>query len=230
VPTSLKPLIPEKDYPELDMKESKVYFVDFPMVQAEILMISKGSPNFSLDEYKMSQFYNTYFGSGLSSIVFQEIRESKALAYSAYAFYGAPRKKDKSHYYQAYVGTQVDKLKDAVPAMMEIVENMPVGDDQIENAKQSILKKIETERVNKTRIYWNASTNKDRGYNRDLRKDVYDFVKTATKEDLIAFQEKHVKGRNFTFLVLGSKESVDMDYLKTIGTVEELTLEQVFGY
>lgn len=229
-PAKLTPLLPAKEYAELDMGKSKVYFVDFPMVQAEILMLSKGSPNFKLEEYLMAEYYNNYFGSGLSSIVFQEIRESKALAYSAYAFYGSPRKKDKSHYFQAYVGTQVDKLKDAIPAMQEIIEDMPISDVQVENAKQSILKKIETERINKTRIYWNSRTNKDRGYNRDLRQDVYNAVKKATKEDLIAFQQKYVKGRNYTFLVLGNKESVDMDYLKTIGSVEELSLEEIFGY
>jgi len=217
-------------YPELETASDKVIFVDFPMVQAEILLLSKGTPRFSLDEYLMSELYNNYFGFGLSSIVFQEIRESKALAYSAYAFYGSPQKKDRAHYFQAYVGTQVDKLKDAIPAMQEIIENMPIADAQIENAKQSILKKIESERINKTRIYWTSKTNEKRGFDRDLRKDVYQKIQNITVEDLKAFQQKHVKGRNYSYLVLGSKESVDMDYLKSIGTVEELTLEEVFGY
>jgi predicted Zn-dependent peptidase len=34
--------------------------------------------------------FNEYFGSGLSSIVFQEIREAKALAYGASASYTVP--------------------------------------------------------------------------------------------------------------------------------------------
>ncbi|MEM8908887.1 MAG: insulinase family protein, partial [Bacteroidota bacterium] len=230
VPTQMKPILPATKYPELPTAANKVYFVDFPMVQAEIMMISKGTSNFNLDEYLMSELYNNYFGFGLSSIVFQEIRESRALAYSAYAYYTSPSKKDRSHYLQAYVGTQVDKLKDAIPAMQEIIENMPVADQQIENAKQSILKKIETERINKTRIYWTSRTSEDRGFDRDLRSDVYQTVKNATVEDLKTFHQKHVKGRNYAYLVLGSKESVDMDYLNSIGTVEELTLEQVFGY
>ena len=179
--------------------------------RAEVLMMSKGSPNFSLDEYIMSQLYNTYFGAGLSSIVFQEIRESKALAYSAYAFYTSPSKKDKSHYMQAYVGTQVDKLKDAVPAMQEIIENMPFSEDQIEQARQSLLKKYESERVNNTSIYWASRDDQDKGYNRDLRKDVYERLKTVTPAELKTFQEKFVKNRDYTICVLGSKESVDIN-------------------
>lgn len=230
VPATMKPLLPAKEYAELPIASNKVYFVDFPMVQAEILMLSKGTDHFNLDEYLMSELYNTYFGFGLSSIVFQEIRESKALAYSAYAYYGSPRKKDESHYLQAYVGTQVDKLKDAIPAMQEIIENMPVADAQIENAKQSLLKKIETERINKMRIYWTSKSNQDRGFNRDLRADIYNKVKGASIQDLKDFQQTHVKGRNYAYLVLGSKESIDMNFLKSIGMVEELTLEDVFGY
>jgi len=230
VPAKLKSVKMAKKYPELSTDGNKIYFVDHPMVQAEVLMMSKGSQNFNLDEYIMSQLYNTYFGAGLSSIVFQEIRESKALAYSAYAFYTSPSKKDKSHYMQAYVGTQVDKLKDAVPAMQEIIENMPFSEDQIEQARQSILKKYESERVNNTSIYWASRSAKDKGYDRDLRKDVYERLKTVTPVELKAFQEKFVKGRNYTICVLGSKESVDVNYLKSLGNFVELKKEDIFGY
>ena len=225
----LKPVKEPKKYPELDT-EKKVYFVDFPMVQAEIMMLSKGTPEFDKDQYIMSQLYNTYFGFGLSSIVFQEIRESKALAYSAYSFYGSPRKKENAHVLQAYVGTQVDKLPEAVPAMREIIENMPVSEGQIENARESIMKKIESERITKMSMYWNHLNNQRLGIPYDLRKDVYNKMKTVTVDELLNFQKENIKGRDFSICVLGSKESIDMDFLKTLGTVEELKLEQVFGY
>jgi len=62
-----------------------------------------------------------------------------------------------------------------------------------------------------------------------VRKDVYDKMKISTPEDLKAFQEKHVKGRKYTYLVLGSKDKVDMNYLRSIGKVTELSLDEVFG-
>lgn len=225
----LKPVKEPKKYAELDT-EKKVYFVDFPMVQAEIMMISKGTEKFNKDEYIMSELYNTYFGFGLSSIVFQEIRESKALAYSAYSFNASPRKKENAHLLQAYVGTQVDKLPEAVPAMLEIINNMPVSESQIETARESIMKKIESERITKMSMYWNQLANQRRDIDYDVRKDVYNKMKTVTVDELVNFQKENIKGRDFSICVLGSKESVDMDFLKTLGDVEELTLEQVFGY
>jgi predicted Zn-dependent peptidase len=230
LPGQLKPVVPAKKFDELATNANEVIFVDFPMVQAEIMLVSKGTDTFNIEEYVMSELYNTYFGSGLSSIVFQEIRESRALAYSANALYGSPGKEDEAHYLRAYVGTQADKMPDAVNAMKEIIENMPVSEAQIEQAIQSIQKKIETGRITKDNIYWSYRTAKDRGYDRDLRKDVYDKMKIVTPADLQKFHAQHVKGRNYTYLVLGSKENVDMNYLKTIGKVTELSLDEVFGY
>ncbi len=225
----LRPVLENKQYTEL-ATEKKVLFVDFPMVQAEILMLSKGTEKFNAEEYIMSELYNNYFGAGLSSIVFQEIRESKALAYSANAFYTTPQKINKPHYYQAYVGTQADKMPDAIKAMQEIIEKMPISEQQIENARMSILKRIESERITKSNIFFTAKANAERGYDYDMRKDVYEKMKTVSVAELKAFQEKYVKGRNYTIMVLANKSKINPDYLKTLGTVEELSLEEVFGY
>jgi predicted Zn-dependent peptidase len=226
---ALKPVLENKQYAEL-ATDKKVLFVDFPMVQAEILMLSKGTEKFNAEEYIMAELYNNYFGAGLSSIVFQEIRESKALAYSANAFYTTPAKINKPHYYQAYVGTQADKMPDAIKAMQEIIERMPISEQQIENARMSILKRIESERITKSNIFFTAKANAERGYDYDMRKDVYEKMKTVSVADLKAFQEKFVKGRNYTIMVLANKSKINQEFLKTLGPIEELTLEEVFGY
>lgn len=224
-----EPVAPQK-YPELDITEPKVYFVDFPMVQVELLLLSKGTPHFSLEEHLMANLYNEYFGYGLSSIVFQEIRESRALAYATFAYYSTPRKQHKAHYLQAFVGTQPDKIQDAIPALRGILEDMPVVPELIEQARHSILKRIETERIPPKRLFWEYLRHRDLGLDRDLRKDLYEHMQAITPQDLADFQRKHVQGRSYALLVLGSKAQVDMDYLSRFGPVVELSLEEVFGY
>ena len=96
-------------------------------------------------------------------------------------------------------------------------------------------KKINSERITKSSAYWNYRSVKKKGYNHDLRKDVYDNLKDvvddkkALVEMLNKFQKDIVKGRKYTFLVLGDKEKIDMEYLKTIGQVEEFTIDEIFG-
>lgn len=237
VPATLQGYPQRPNYLEQETKSNKVVFVHFPeMTQAEILMVSKGKSGFQIQEDIMSQLFNEYFGSGLSSVVFQEIREKRALAYSAYAVNSSPRDKRDAHYFRAFVGTQADKIKEAIPAMNEIIENMPYAQDQIVNAVDAILKKIETDRLTGDKIYWNYRLNKKRGYNTDTRKDTYNFYtkysvdKSSLIESFKSFYNENIRKRNYTILVLGDKNKVDLSYLKTLGNYEEQSIDSIFGY
>lgn len=230
VTTPLKKVVPSRAFTQLDTKENQVVFLDFPIVQTDVMLVSKGTPQFNMDEHLSSDLFNDYFGLGLSSIVFQEIRESKALAYSTYAFYSSPRKRDWAHYLQAYVGTQPDKLSDAIPTFLQLLNEMPVVDTQIEHARQAILKRIESERIIPSRIYWTARANQELGYTGDMRQEIYQHTERSSSRDLVAFHEEYVRGRAYTFLVMGSKSQVDLNYLENFGALREVSLEEVFGY
>ncbi len=219
-----------KKFEELETPQDKVYFTHFPMVQTDILMVSKGTPAFSLEEFAAAELYNQYFGYGLSSIVFQEIRESRALAYSTYAYYSTPSQRDKAHYLQAFVGTQPDKLHEALTALRGIIDDMPVAPEQFEQTRQSVLRQMATSRIPASKLFWAAQQNLDRGFDRDLRRDVYLQAEAMQLDDLMRFQQQHVQGRHYTYLVLGDRDRIDFKELERIGPVQELTLEQLFGY
>jgi predicted Zn-dependent peptidase len=131
-----------------ETKENTVYFTDYKMVQAEVSWINKSDKNFDSTSAPTLQLFNEYFGGGMSSIVFQTIRESKALAYSTYSYYQTPSKNTDPYYTIAYVGTQADKINEAIPAMNELLTSLPKNEANIDNAKASIKNSIETERIN----------------------------------------------------------------------------------
>lgn len=226
---TLKKPTPPKVFNQLPTEKSQVFFVDFPIVQTDVLLLSKGTPHFNMEEYLLREWYNDYFGFGLSSIVFQEIRESKALAYSTYALYSNPKKKHQAHYLQAYVGTQPDKLRDAIPALLDITENMPQALRQMEHARDSILKRIESSRIARSKLFWEAQAIRDLGYNYDLQQDMYEKLSTAKAADLLAFHQQYIKGRAFKFMVLGDRKRVDLEYLKEFGPLESLSMSDIFG-
>ena len=229
VPAKLKAPLAPKSF-EQQLTEPKVFLFDFPIVQSDALLISRGTPQFNLKEYLLTDWYNEYFGYGLSSIVFQEIRESKALAYSTYAYYTSPQRKEKAHYLQAYVGTQPDKIPDALPALQHLLNHMPAEYAQMENARLSILKKIESDRIIPSKLYWTFRNNRLRGLDRDLRQDVYNCLSNVTADDLISFQQAYVKGRDFTYLLLGKTDLLDQQYLEKFGPVGVLKEKDIFGF
>ncbi|MCB0537655.1 MAG: insulinase family protein, partial [Bacteroidetes bacterium] len=174
--------------------------------------------------------FNEYFGSGLSSIVFQEIREKKALAYAAYSYFSTPNEKDKSHYTYAYVGTQADKLNDATEAMLNLMNNMPEAQMQFNSAKEAAIKKLESDWVTGAGVYWQYASAQKLGRDYDIRKQVYEQIKAMTINDLVDFFNHHIKGKNYHIAVIGNKEHLDTESLNKLGKVNELTLEEIFGY
>ena len=83
IPSELNPIQEVEDFKELDINKTSVYVIDYDMKQAEILMVAKGQ-RFNAEKMPLIKLHNEYFGGSMGSIVFQTLRESKALAYSAY--------------------------------------------------------------------------------------------------------------------------------------------------
>ncbi len=229
MPETYKKLPAAKQFEELDTDKDRVLFMDYDMVQAQVLMVSKDQ-DFTVDLLPDAKLFGEYFGAGLSSIVFQEIREAKALAYSAFASYSTPRKKEDSHYSFAFIGTQADKIKEAMPAMRQLMNEMPMAETQFNGARDAVMKKIESERITQTDIFFNQIAAEKQGLDYDVRKNVYEGVAKADLESLKGFFDKHIKDRNYTIVVMGSKDELDMDYVKSLGDFQELQLEEVFGY
>jgi len=223
-----------KEYPVAATYKQKetggnVYFVNYDMVQAEMLLLAKGEP-FKAENIAASTLFNTYFGSGLSSIVFQEIRESKSLAYSAFSSYRNASKKGNSNYVMAYVGTQANKMEQAVNAMMDLMNDMPAAEAQFEAAKSATLKKIAAQRITKANIFWSYERLQKLGIENDNREEMYNTIKNMTIEDLTSFFNKNIKGEKYNVLVIGNKKDVDMKALSKLGKVQEMDIDNLFNY
>jgi predicted Zn-dependent peptidase len=229
VPATLLEYPEPLNFAELPTEENQVYFAHFDMVQSELMMVSKG-PQFDVNLVPVANLYNEYFGSGLSSIVFQEIRESKALAYSAYSGFSIPQRADRSHYVTGYIGAQVDKLPEATDAMLALMSDMPRAEIQFESARDAAMKQIETSRTTGEDIFWNYQTALQRGIDYDIQKNTYEALKSMDMDKIQSFFDEHIKGNSYTYCVIGNRSAMNLEVLKKLGPVKELTLEEVFGY
>ncbi|OWK73781.1 peptidase M16 [Flavobacteriaceae bacterium JJC] len=218
----------KKIYPE-PATEGKVYFTNYDMVQTEMSKVGKGQ-NVNLKNFGKINVFNEYFGRGLSSIVFQEIRESKSLAYSAYVSYATNTELNHPDYVTTYIGTQANKLPQAVNAMDELMANLPQVPAQFENAKNAALKQIASGRINRTNIFFNQLNLKKLGIDYDLRKDIYAEIGKLSLADVTNFYNAEVKPMKYNTAIIGKKENLDMAAINKMGTFQEVSLEEIFGY
>jgi len=217
------------EFKPLVFTNNTVFFTHFEMVQAEINWRS-GAQVFDINKMPSIRAFNEYFGGGMSSVVFQEIRESRALAYSTYAVYSQASEKGKFDVALAYVGTQADKLNDAISSMNELLNSMPTNEESFNQAKQSILSSIEAERIIKGDVFFSYLGALDMGINYDYRKMLYEAIQKITFNDVKAFQEQNIKGRKWAISIVGSKNKIKESDLKKYGELKLVTLEDIFGY
>ena len=174
--------------------------------------------------------YNEYFGGSMNSIVFQEMRESRSLAYTAWAAMNEPGRANEPYVYSTMIATQNDKLGDAIQAFDLIINEMPESEPAFALAKDGTDARIRTSRTIKDGIAWSYLNALDHGVNYDTNRDLFNLLQTATLDDIVKFQKENVKGNTYNYAILGRIEDLDMDMLNSLGRVVILTPEQIFGY
>lgn len=206
-----------------------VFFVNYDMVQVEMSKIARGNTVNTANFGKINVF-NEYFGRGLSSIVFQEIRESKSLAYSAYVSYAPNSELSHPDYVTTYIGTQPDKLMIAVDTMAELMSELPEVSVQFENSRNAALKQIASTRITRTNIFFNTLRLQKLGINYDIRRDIYSQIQALNFNEMKEFYNSHVKTLHFNTALLGKKENLDVDAVQKMGEFKELELKDIFGH
>lgn len=229
LPSEFTPAAPAKQFTYTNNTANQVYFADYDMVQSEIRWV-RNNGLFDPSLSSKVNLFNSYFGGGMGSIVFQTIRESKALAYSTFAVYSSPDKKDKDYAMIAYVGSQADKMNDAVAGMNELLNDLPRADKSFEASKDNALNAIETSRVTKDDIIQSYFADQKLGIDHDSRIDEYNGLKPLTFEDIKAFHTANVAHKPYNYCIVASEEKVKLEDMQKFGTVNKLSLEQIFGY
>lgn len=229
LPVNLKSAPNPIEFKPLATNSRKVYFTNYDMVQAEIGWMRDEGP-YQAGRQPIISMFSEYFGGGMSSIVFQTIRESKALAYSSYAFYASPASRNKNYLAGAYIGTQADKLDSAIHAMDELLTTMPESEVLFNGAKSSLIAQMESERILKEDIFFKYLSARRLGLTEDSRKEVYEKVPQFSMKDVADFHKQYISGKPFDLYIVASKEKVPLNKLKKYGPVQEVSLKEIFGY
>ncbi|MCE1199966.1 MAG: insulinase family protein, partial [Marinilabiliales bacterium] len=217
----------EKVFTEQETERNRIFFVNYDKSQTDIFMLAKGIP-FDVNTLIGSKVFNEYYGGNMGSVVFQEIREARALAYSAFALYWAPERKAQSYYVLGAVFTQADKTMDAIHAMDGILNHMIVDEKSFAIARENVLKSIQTERIIKSNIFMSWLKLKKLGIDYDIRKDYYTRAQNAGLKEVQEFFDQHMKGNKYTYLLVGNRDKIDLESLKKLGDFKELTLDEIF--
>ena len=229
-PDTLKDVPEGGNFVSRQTPETRIFLAPYDAKNIYLAQYSNRGERFDPASEPSRQLYGEYFGGGMNSIVFQEMRESRGLAYSAWAGLNRPSYNDEAYYFLSQIASQNDKLMDAIHTFNDIIEQMPQSENAFRLAKEGMMARLRTERITKDGVLWSFVNAQDWGLTEDSRIKLYNDVQRMTLQDVVNFQQKWVKGRTYYYGILGNKKELDMDALRRIGPVTELTTEEIFGY
>ena len=219
-----------KRYTEMQTKENEVWMAPYEAKNIYMMLYNNSGKGWNVEQQPMVYLFNEYFGTGMNGIVFQELRETRGLAYNASARYTTPSRVGGTESLQANIISQNDKMMDCVKAFNSIIDEMPQSDKAFELAKQASMKRIATERTTKFGII-NAYLQARRlGLDFDIKERIYNALPKITLKEMVEFEKQAMAKKPLRYLILGDEKNLDMKGLEKIGKIKKVTTQEIFGY
>ena len=217
-------------YTPRKVDENQVIIAPFQAKNTYMMGYSSRGETFDWEVEPYADVFNEYFGGGMNSIVFQELRESRGLAYSAGARFAQATDADDRESFSTSIITQNDKLRDCLAVFDQIVERMPQDERAFAVARDAVLKRLATRRTLREAILNYYLECRDRGLTENPEGEVYKRIKKMTLPELAAFHKREIARRKYHLLLLGDEGDWDLKSLEQRGTLHRVSLEDIFGY
>lgn len=224
-PSELKDAPAPIKFKQPAVNENIVYLTHYDSKQTTMTMSSRGVL-YDRELTPMVRLYNAYF----NSIAFQDLREARGLAYSVYSGYMNPQEKEQYYINQSMIGTQNDKLKIAIDQFQEILTKMPESKELFEAEKQGLETTIRTSRITRSDLLFSFDRAKRLGIDGDINQLIFEILPTIDFNQLHSFHEQYIKPAKYNYCLVGNEKELDLKMLRSIGKVQKVSLEELFGY
>ena len=212
--------------------EDVVYFYHVPksrqnyVVSAETM---KAEPTW--EGRTTAELWSRYMGGGMSSVLFQNVREFRSLAYSTGGLLRAPNMMRHPNDPLAYVtitGTQADKTRTAMHTVDSLLHNMPMNAENMEAARQEMLSDVQNNYPSFRHIATYIANQRLDGYSNDPDDYYVQLVPTISQEQVGQYHRQHVAQNKRTWIVIGDKKQTDFKALEKYGKVVRLNKSDVW--
>ena len=195
-------------------KPTVLFLPNSNVQQADLYFYINGRP-YDISSDVASDAFNQYMSGGFTGVIMNEIRVKRSMAYSAYGVDATPSLPGKDCYFYGYVGTQSDKVVDAINVYMDILADMPKDSTNIASLKAALKQAAQTAKPSmrgkaSTFEYWQRL-----GYTDDPSKVNATAIDDLTFSDIEKFYEDNIKGKPVTIILMGDPKKIDLKAIQT---------------
>jgi zinc protease len=191
--------------------------------QSSIHMVALGTTRNNPDYYAIAVF-NEAFGGGFSSRLFNDIRTKRGLAYHVGG--GIGTNFGHAGVLQFTAGTKSQSTIESIQALDEDIDNLarnPITDEEIKNAKDSILNAFIFRLDSPDKVLAERMTYEFYGYPADWLDKYPAEIQKVTAADVNRVAAKYVHRDQLAVLVVGNTKEFDKP-LSSLGAVKEIDI------
>ena len=213
--------------------EPTVFFYDVPKSRQNYVISYDGiSPQPTAEERTKLKLWEEYFSGGMSSVLFQNVREFRSLAYStggrSITTSLAQHAQEPLAYFTA-TGTQADKTLEAVAVIDSLLRQMPMKEENLEASRQSVISDIQNDYPTFRGMGKYIANQLGEGYTTDPNAEIARLLPGISAQDVMQFYQQHIaKNQNRVWIIIGDKKLTDMKALTRYGKIVELKKEEIY--
>lgn len=226
--STVLPAVLPAERPRLALDHDQVFFV--PMrdaVQSQVWFFVESDP-LARDDAVAMDAYNEYLGGSMGGLVFQEIREFRALAYSAFAGFHEAEVAASNGYLHGYVACQADKTPEAIDVMLGLLRELPRKPERISAVRSSLLRSQETADPGFRSLQPQIEIWRRRGYDHDPRRDRVPAYRKLKLADIERFWARYVAKRPLQIVVVGDPRRIAASALERHGPITQVPLRRLY--
>ena len=208
-----------------------VYFFNSPKSRQAVIYGYTSSENpVRKDERVTGELFNYYFGGGdMTSLMFQEVREFRSLAYGTRSslMFAPSMLGDKKFGLITFLSTQNDKTIEAMTLVDSLTHNMPVYAERFTTNKRGMINSVNNRYPTFRNLSERVSLAYDNGESEDINTR-YKTLSDITDQQVIDFYNKNIKTANTVYIIVGDKKALDMDAISAFGEIIEVKKNFIF--
>lgn len=228
-------VVPLRAVEQQVLDKSQVYYCHNKKFLQSDIIVMMPSGKFDMRDMGVSSLFNEYFGGGMNSVVFQEIREFRSLGYSTYGYFDFDVLNRNPSKLFCFLGTQCDKTQEGVEALRDLMVNLPERKDKLAGAVESeVLVRNSEHHTFRTIPAFVEQSKEVLGWNRDMRAEITGKIACMTMDDLKSFHNRYVKDRPMIVIISGNAKKFKVkEVAKLLGEntpVTAVKFKQMFKF
>ena len=208
-----------------------VFFYDLPgSRQVQLTTYQTFAPQQTGAQKATLKLLGEYFGGGMFSLMFQEVREFRAMAYSAsgYVSTPAPAYPDDPAFLVSSLGTQADKALQAIQLVDSLLHTMPLKENNLVSAKFSLQAEANNGYPNFRNLPGTIYRLRRLGYAEDPDKAVMEALPAVDAAAVQALHQSVIAPAPVMYIIVGDRKTLPMEEIAKYGEIVEYKQADIY--